>query len=155
VRLVSSIGCISTGMTLAVLSECHAHVQVGQVGGHCLPSASSVHSVLSPSGRAPGSRPGTTAALLQFHKGRIRMPAEFQHHQRPITVGVALAAVAAIAFGVTTPIVTWAGRDLGPFSTAALLYGGASAASLVRACLRGRRRHRYGARTSAESLSWP
>ena len=51
-------------------------------------------------------------------------------HARPITIGVTLAIAAAIAFGVTTPIVAWAGRDLGPFSTAALLYAGAAIASL-------------------------
>ena len=49
----------------------------------------------------------------------------------PIAAGVVLAVVAAIAFGVTTPIVAWAGRALGPFSTAALLYAGAAAASLL------------------------
>lgn len=49
----------------------------------------------------------------------------------PIATGVALAVVAAIAFGVTTPIVAWAGRALGPFSTAALLYAGAAAAALL------------------------
>ena len=49
----------------------------------------------------------------------------------PIAVGVVLAALAAIAFGVTTPVVTWAGRGLGPFTTAALLYLGAAVASIV------------------------
>jgi drug/metabolite transporter (DMT)-like permease len=50
---------------------------------------------------------------------------------RPIAAGVGLAIAAAIAFGATTPIVAWAGRDLGAFSTAALLYAGAATASLV------------------------
>jgi drug/metabolite transporter (DMT)-like permease len=53
--------------------------------------------------------------------------------------GVLLASAAAIAFGMTTPIVAWAGRDLGPFATAALLYGGAAlAAALMLALARGR-----------------
>ncbi len=49
----------------------------------------------------------------------------------PIATGVILAVIAAIAFGVTTPIVAWAGRDLGSFTTAALLYVGAAVASLL------------------------
>lgn len=54
------------------------------------------------------------------------------HSQRsPIVAGVTLAVVAAIAFGVTTPIVAWAGREVGPFSTAALLYAGAATAALL------------------------
>lgn len=53
------------------------------------------------------------------------------HRRSPIAAGVALAIVAAIAFGVTTPIVAWAGRDLGPFSTAALLYAGAAVAAVL------------------------
>ncbi len=48
-----------------------------------------------------------------------------------IARGVLLAAGAAIAFGVTTPIVAWAGRGQGAFATAALLYAGAALASLV------------------------
>jgi drug/metabolite transporter (DMT)-like permease len=42
-----------------------------------------------------------------------------------------LAALAAVAFGIATPIVAWAGRDLGPLSTAALLYLGAAVTALV------------------------
>lgn len=49
----------------------------------------------------------------------------------PIATGVLLATFAALAFGATTPVVAWAGRDLGPFSTAALLYGGAAATALL------------------------
>jgi drug/metabolite transporter (DMT)-like permease len=49
----------------------------------------------------------------------------------PLASGVLLAALAAIAFGVATPIVAWAGRDLGPLSTAALLYAGAALTALV------------------------
>src|SRR5262245_34510927 len=45
--------------------------------------------------------------------------------------GVLLAAVAAIAFGVTTPIAAWAGAWIGPFSTACLLYTGAAGAAFV------------------------
>jgi len=52
----------------------------------------------------------------------------------PIATGVLLAVIAAVAFGVTTPVVAWAGRDLGPFTTAALLYlGAALTAGLMRA----------------------
>ena len=43
-----------------------------------------------------------------------------------MTTGVMLAVLAAIAFGVTTPIVAWAGRGVGPLATAALLYAGAA-----------------------------
>lgn len=49
----------------------------------------------------------------------------------PIATGVMLATVAAIAFGVTTPIVAWAGTHLGPFTTAGLLYAGAAGAALL------------------------
>jgi len=48
-----------------------------------------------------------------------------------LATGVILAVIAAIAFGVATPIVAWAGRDVGPLSTAALLYAGAAVAALV------------------------
>ena len=48
-----------------------------------------------------------------------------------ISRGVGLAALAAIAFGVTTPLVAWAGTWVGPFTTAALLYAGAAASSAV------------------------
>lgn len=44
----------------------------------------------------------------------------------PIATGVLLASLAALAFGATTPVVAWAGRDLGSLTTAALLYGGAA-----------------------------
>lgn len=72
-----------------------------------------------------------TAPTLHFHKVRIAMGRDHERHRSPIAAGVTLAVVAAIAFGVTTPIVAWAGRDLGPFSTAALLYAGAAVASLM------------------------
>jgi drug/metabolite transporter (DMT)-like permease len=48
-----------------------------------------------------------------------------------------LAITSAIAFGLTTPVIAWAGRDLGPVSTAALLYAGAALAALAMS-LRGR-----------------
>jgi drug/metabolite transporter (DMT)-like permease len=44
--------------------------------------------------------------------------------------GVALAALAAIAFGVTAPLLKRAGTGLGPFWTAALPYLGAAVVSL-------------------------
>src|SRR3954464_12708368 len=43
-----------------------------------------------------------------------------------ISRGVLLAVAAAVAFGATTPIIAWAGRGVGPFATAALLYAGAA-----------------------------
>jgi drug/metabolite transporter (DMT)-like permease len=46
--------------------------------------------------------------------------------------GVALALAAALAFGVTAPLVQRFGRDVGPFWTAALLYAGAALVSLAR-----------------------
>jgi drug/metabolite transporter (DMT)-like permease len=48
----------------------------------------------------------------------------------PLATGVLLAALAAVAFGVTTPIVAWAGTDAGPLTTAALLYAGAALTAL-------------------------
>jgi drug/metabolite transporter (DMT)-like permease len=57
----------------------------------------------------------------------------------PLATGVLLAALAAIAFGVATPIVAWAGRDVGPLSTAALLYAGAAlTAALLQLVVRRR-----------------
>jgi drug/metabolite transporter (DMT)-like permease len=50
---------------------------------------------------------------------------------RPIARGVVLAIAAAVAFGATTPIVAWAGRVVGPLSTAALLYIGAAGFALA------------------------
>ena len=48
-----------------------------------------------------------------------------------IAIGVLLAAVAALAFGVTTPVIAWAGAEAGPLSTASLLYAGAAFAALA------------------------
>lgn len=50
---------------------------------------------------------------------------------RSILGGVILAALAALAFGATIPVLAWAGSGVGPFSTAGLLYCGAGAASLL------------------------
>src|SRR5512133_3731189 len=44
----------------------------------------------------------------------------------PIALGTTLAALAAVAFGVTTPFIQRFGHGLGPFATAALLYLGAA-----------------------------
>jgi drug/metabolite transporter (DMT)-like permease len=49
----------------------------------------------------------------------------------PIASGVLLAAVAAVAFGVTTPIIAWCGRTVGPLTTASLLYLGAALVALA------------------------
>ena len=45
--------------------------------------------------------------------------------------GVLLAVFAALAFGLVTPLVAWAGHDVGPLTTAALLYSGAAAAAVL------------------------
>jgi drug/metabolite transporter (DMT)-like permease len=44
----------------------------------------------------------------------------------PALKGGLLALAAAVLFGVSTPLVQWAGAGLGSFTTAALLYGGAA-----------------------------
>jgi drug/metabolite transporter (DMT)-like permease len=49
----------------------------------------------------------------------------------PIPRGVLLAIAAALAFGLSTPFVQLAGRGVGPFTTAALLYSGAAALALL------------------------
>ncbi len=49
----------------------------------------------------------------------------------PIATGVLVALVAAAAFGVTAPIIAWAGHDVGPLTTASLLYAGAAITALV------------------------
>ena len=48
-----------------------------------------------------------------------------------IASGVLLAATSAVAFGLTTPVIAWAGRDSGPLTIAALLYAGAALAALA------------------------
>ncbi len=54
------------------------------------------------------------------------------HRHEPIAVGGVLAILAAVAFGVTTPLIKRFGAAAGPFSTAATLYAGAAAASFLR-----------------------
>jgi drug/metabolite transporter (DMT)-like permease len=54
----------------------------------------------------------------------------------PMSAGGAFALASAVAFGATTPFVQRFGRGVGPFTTAALLYGGAA---LVSALPRARR----------------
>ena len=49
----------------------------------------------------------------------------------PIARGVLLAIAAAAAFGLSTPFVQLAGRGVGPFTTAAILYAGAAGLALV------------------------
>ena len=52
-------------------------------------------------------------------------------HGSPHARGVGYAVLAALAFGLATPLVARFGRDLGPFSTAACLYGGAAVVGIV------------------------
>lgn len=49
--------------------------------------------------------------------------------ERPIVAGVVLAIAAAVAFGLTTPVIAWA--SAGPLTTACLLYAGAVIAALA------------------------
>src|SRR5688572_13209748 len=50
---------------------------------------------------------------------------------RPILAGTLLAVVAALSFGAKMPLLERAGRGVGPFTTAALLYLGACVSALV------------------------
>jgi drug/metabolite transporter (DMT)-like permease len=51
----------------------------------------------------------------------------------PIAGGVLYALAAALMFGATTPVIAWAGGQVGPLTTAALLYlGAATAAGVMR-----------------------
>ncbi|MCC6521176.1 MAG: DMT family transporter [Polyangiaceae bacterium] len=86
----------------------------------------------------------------------------------PIFGGVLLAGAAAVAFGLTTPVIALAGAGVGPFTTAALLYAGAASISLVTrafvrrsgAALRGRHVPRlvavalFGAVVAPSLLAW-
>lgn len=63
----------------------------------------------------------------------------------PITTGVLFAIASAVAFGLTTPVIAWAGGDVGPLTTAALLYAGAALAAIAM---------RLRARSSGRSLAW-
>jgi len=67
----------------------------------------------------------------------------------PIIVGTLLAALAAVAFGVTTPFIQRLGAGVGPFTTAALLYLGAAVGAISFA---GRRRPRREARVRPRHL---
>ncbi|MDP8999919.1 MAG: DMT family transporter [Myxococcota bacterium] len=49
----------------------------------------------------------------------------------PIAAGGAFALASAVAFGATTPLVQRFGREVGPFTTAALLYAGAALLSAL------------------------
>jgi len=62
----------------------------------------------------------------------MHMPG-FSFMNQPALRGGLLALLAAVLFGLSTPLVQQAGRGLGAFSTAALLYAGAA---LVALCLR-------------------
>jgi drug/metabolite transporter (DMT)-like permease len=53
------------------------------------------------------------------------------HEHNPVQAGTFIAALAAIAFGVTTPLIKRLGAPVQPFTTASLLYAGASIASVV------------------------
>lgn len=52
-------------------------------------------------------------------------------HRSPFVTGALLALGSAIAFGVTTPAIVSAGRAMGSFTTAGLLYAGASIVSFA------------------------
>src|SRR5580692_5025666 len=52
--------------------------------------------------------------------------------------GTALAVLAAALFGITTPVIRRVGSDADPFSTAMLLYAGATLATLPRSGAGGR-----------------
>jgi drug/metabolite transporter (DMT)-like permease len=57
----------------------------------------------------------------------------------PLTVGSTLALASAVTFGATTPLVRRFGGAVGPFATAAMLYGGAALISAVAALVLDRR----------------
>lgn len=65
-------------------------------------------------------------------EARARYPRSMgpEAHAKPIREGALLAVLAAIAFGVTTPLVRRFGEGVSPFATAPLLYAGAAIASL-------------------------
>jgi drug/metabolite transporter (DMT)-like permease len=54
-----------------------------------------------------------------------------QGHASPIWNGALLAVLAAVTFGITTPVIALAGHDVGPLMTAALLYLGACTSALL------------------------
>lgn len=53
------------------------------------------------------------------------------HERGPLLAGAGSALLAALSFGVTAPLIALAGKDVGPLSTACLLYAGAAASSLL------------------------
>ncbi len=55
-----------------------------------------------------------------------------RQEENPIVAGAMLAVVAAVAFGVTTPLIKRFGGTVGPFATAALLDAGAAVGSVAR-----------------------
>ncbi len=69
-----------------------------------------------------------------------------------IVTGVTLAAAAALAFGATLPIVAWAGRSVGPWTTAAALYAGAALAALLLVFLSARRSASAGSNLQRSDL---
>jgi drug/metabolite transporter (DMT)-like permease len=69
----------------------------------------------------------------------------------PMAAGVALAAAAAVAFGLTTPLVARAGAGLGPFTASALLYGGAAILSFLSYPFADRSGSRPTPRSSAQA----
>jgi drug/metabolite transporter (DMT)-like permease len=60
--------------------------------------------------------------------------------KNPIIVGTTLAALAALAFGITTPFIQRLGVGVGPFTTAALLYLGAAVGAVCWSGLRNEQR---------------
>ena len=60
-----------------------------------------------------------------------RLPSSPRSSTSPMATGGALAVASAVAFGATTPFVQRFGRGIGPFVTAALLYGGAASFASV------------------------
>lgn len=67
---------------------------------------------------------------------------------RPALQGGLLALLSALLFGISTPLVQQLGRELGPFSTAALLYAGAAA-------IGGLLRRPVGAEARVLRSDWP
>jgi drug/metabolite transporter (DMT)-like permease len=70
--------------------------------------------------------------------------------RNPILVGTALAVLAAITFGVTTPFIQRFGAGLGPFATACLLYLGAALGAWA-----GRTRHAQTAEAAVRPRHFP
>lgn len=80
----------------------------------------------------PESQTPATGPAWQSERGMSPRDAS------PIAAGVAVAAAAALAFGLTTPLVARAGAGLGPLTIAALLYAGAALPSLLAIPFAGR-----------------